>query len=162
MSSDLEVKIVELPPMRVASARGFGPSPEPLAFEKMLAWARAHNLLDGPEKPRFFGFNNPSPSTGSPNYGYEVWMTVGPHAEGEQGGDGISIKEVSAGLYAVRRAAGSPFEIFPRAWQELVTWVEQSPYEMDCQHECLEEQLNVLENPQENEMAFDLYLPVKK
>jgi hypothetical protein len=80
--SELQVRIVQLEPMRVASALGYGESPEPQAWEKILAFAEAKGL--DPGEARFFGFNNPSPSPGSPNYGYEQWMTVGPDVEGEE------------------------------------------------------------------------------
>ena len=59
-----EIRIVTLPRMRVACVNGFGESPEGQAFDKMLAWAKTHNLLDKPYRP--FGYNNPDPSTGSP------------------------------------------------------------------------------------------------
>jgi DNA gyrase inhibitor GyrI len=65
--SDMNVRIVNLPPMRVVSINGFGEGPEGIAFDKMKAWAQAHNLLEEPH--RLFGYNNPNPSPGSPNYG---------------------------------------------------------------------------------------------
>jgi hypothetical protein len=37
--SELEIRIVELEPMRVASVYGFGESPELQAWEKLIAWA---------------------------------------------------------------------------------------------------------------------------
>jgi hypothetical protein len=40
------VRIVRLAPMRVASAYGFGASPEELAWGTLLEWARASGLLD--------------------------------------------------------------------------------------------------------------------
>ena len=45
---DMDVRIVNLPPMRVACINGFGEGPEGVAFEKMKAWAQAHNLLEEP------------------------------------------------------------------------------------------------------------------
>ncbi|NNK92581.1 MAG: MerR family transcriptional regulator, partial [Acidimicrobiia bacterium] len=68
-----DVRIVELEAMRVAAALGFGPEPESEAWGKLMTWARATNHLDGTQ--RYFGFNNPNPMPGSPNYGYEQWMT---------------------------------------------------------------------------------------
>ena len=44
--SKLEVRIVTLEPMRVASAYGFGPSPEEIAWEKMLAFAKKKGFGD--------------------------------------------------------------------------------------------------------------------
>ena len=68
------VQIVTLEPMRVASAWAFGPNPEEMAWQKLVAWAESHDLLSTGH--RVFGFNNPNPSVGSPNYGYEYWLTV--------------------------------------------------------------------------------------
>jgi hypothetical protein len=70
------MQIVKLEPLRVASAWAFGPQPEGAAWEILQTWAQARGLLhDG---ARIFGFNNPSPAPGSPNYGYEYWLEVGP------------------------------------------------------------------------------------
>ena len=81
----LDVRLVTLAPMRVASFYGFGPSPELVAWEKLMAWSRPKNLLDGPALARIFGFNNPNPSAGSPNYGYEFWIEVDPQRKFEDG-----------------------------------------------------------------------------
>ncbi len=61
---ELDVRIEELPPMRVASALAYGPSPEGKSWEKLKEWAIRKNLPL--EKVRSFGFDNPSPSPGSP------------------------------------------------------------------------------------------------
>ena len=151
--SDLEVRIVHMEPMRVASAHGFGTSPEPEAWSKILAFAESKGLDRG--AARFFGFNNPSPSPGSPNYGYEQWMTVGPEVgpEGE-----VIIKEIPARTYAVTRCEG--LSHIGEDWQQLVLWFEDSPYKMPPHwHECLEELLTPPDAPYE-EYVFDLYLPI--
>jgi effector-binding domain-containing protein len=151
--SDLEVKIVQLEPMRVAVAHGFGESPEPIAWEKILAFAQVKGI--DPASARFFGFNNPNPSPGSPNYGYEQWMTVGPDVEAE--GD-IVVKEVPARRYATTQFKG--LENIGRVWQELVLWFEDSPYDKPAPWcECLEELLTPPDVPLE-EYVFNLYLPI--
>ena len=76
-----DFRIVQLEPLRVASAHGFGEGPETLAWDKLTAWARERGLWQDGTSRRFFGFNNPDPSPGSPNYGYETWMTVGSEVE---------------------------------------------------------------------------------
>ena len=63
--SDLKVRIVQMEPMRVASAHGFGTNPEEQAWNKILAFAKDKGI--DTEEARFFGFNNPNPSPGSPN-----------------------------------------------------------------------------------------------
>jgi DNA gyrase inhibitor GyrI len=153
MVNELEVRIVELNPMRVASTLGFGTNPEEQASEKIQAYAEKHQLLHSVPPPRIFGFDNPEPTTGSPNYGYEVWMTVGPEANPEEG---IEIKEIPAGLYAVTRFKG--LQHIGKTWQRLLAWQQQSPYALGS-HQCLEELLTPQGIPYE-EYIFDLYLPV--
>ena len=151
--SELEVRIVDREPMRVASVLGFGESPEPLASDKMLAFMESKGLSF--EDVQWFGFNNPNPSPGSPNYGYEVWITVGPEIEGE--GE-VTIKEIPARRYAVTGFTG--LENIGRVWRELVLWFEDSPYRKPPHwHECLEHLLVHPGTPYDD-YAFDLYLPI--
>ena len=79
--SEPDVRIVNLEPMRVASFHAYGDSPENEAGKKLIAWAKPKGLLDDPEKHRVFGFDNPSPTPGSPNYGYEFWIVIDPDQE---------------------------------------------------------------------------------
>lgn len=151
--SELQVRIVSMDPMRVARAIGFGASPEELAGAKMLAFMASRGLRF--EDVRWFGFNNPSPSPGSPNYGYEVWVTVGPDVQAE--GD-VTIKEIPARRYAVARCEG--LSHIGEVWRRLVLWFEASPYRRPAHwHQCLE---NLLTPPAVSyeEYVFDLYLPI--
>jgi DNA gyrase inhibitor GyrI len=152
--SKLDVRIVNLEPVRMASAYGFGASPEELAHKKMLAFLKSRGLMEGyGTEHRHFGFNNPNPSAGSPNYGYEIWTEIGPQVEPE--GD-IRIVDFCGGLYAVTRFEN--LENIGRVWQELVRWRESSKYKPG-HHQWLEN----LHNPLEADPAkyiFDLYLPI--
>ena len=154
--SDLDVRIVKLPPMRVVCVNGFGDGPEELAFEKMRAWAAAHNLPAGPH--RLFGYNNPDPSPGSPNYGYDVWLTV----DGSVQADGEArIIDFPGGLYAVTRVeVKSPWDDIPSTWQKLVKWMESSKYHHG-HHQWLEEHIGPLDETV-NAIPFtlDLHLPI--
>ena len=154
--TDLEVRIVKLPPMRVACVNGFGAEPESLAFDKMKAWAEANQLLNKPH--RLFGYNNPNPSPGSPNYGYDVWITVDETVKVE--GEARPI-EFPGGLYTVTRLeVKSPGNEIPEAWQKLVKWMENSKYRHG-RHQWLEEHIGPL-NESVNSLPFtlDLYLPI--
>jgi DNA gyrase inhibitor GyrI len=155
--SEQEIRIVHLEPFRAASAHAYGAQPEIEALEKLKSWARAKGYLDHPEKQRIFGFNNPNPSPGTPNYGYEVWMTVGAQekAEGE-----IRMIDFPGGLYAVLLwdGLGDPNESIPAAWTELVKWREGSPYQ-SAGHQWLEEHLPPGEGSQAP-FTLDLYLPI--
>jgi DNA gyrase inhibitor GyrI len=148
---EIDVRIVRLPRLRVASAHGFGPSPEEVAWDKLMTWAREKRLLDRKDV-RFFGFNNPNPSPGSPNYGYEQWMTI--EADIEASGD-IKIKDFEGGLYAVTRCK---LPSIGENWQALARWCDTSPYE-HAHHQWLEEGLSPYPTPFED-VVMDIYLPI--
>jgi AraC family transcriptional regulator len=156
--SEIEVRIVQLPAMRVACVNGFGDGPEGQAFEKMKQWAAAHNLLD--QQYRLFGYNNPDPTPGSPNYGYDVWLTVDKsiQADGE-----VRILEFPGGLYAVTRVdVKNPGDDIPATWQKLVKWMEASKYRHG-RHQWLEEHIGPLgEMGGEQPFTLDLHLPISE
>jgi len=154
--SEIDVHIVNLPPMRVACLNGFGEGPEGLAFDKMKAWAQAHNLLGKPH--RLFGYNNPDPSPGSPNYGYDVWITVD---ESVQADDEAHIIKFPGGLYAVTRMeVNNASDDIPATWQRLVKWMEGSKYRHG-RHQWLEEHIGPLgEMGCEQSFTLDLHLPI--
>jgi DNA gyrase inhibitor GyrI len=154
----LDVRIITLPPMRVACINGFGESPEGQAFDKMKAWAKAHDLLGKPY--RLFGYNNPDPTPGSPNYGYDVWLTldVSIMDDGE-----AHIVEFPGGLYAVTRCeVKNPWEDIPGTWQKLVRWMEASQYHHG-RHQWLEEHIGPLEEMgSDQSFTLDLHLPISE
>lgn len=131
-----KVEIVTLPSMRVASAWGYGAGPEEAAWATLEAWAKKLGLLAAPGA-RVFGFNNPSPSVGSPNYGYEFMVTVGPEMTP---GPEIRIAELKGGRYAMMPACveTTPGEDIPDAWRRLDQWVAEHGYRMG-HHQWLEE-----------------------
>ena len=154
--SNLDVRIVKLPPMRVACVNGFGDGPEGMAFDKIKAWAEAHNLIGG--EYRLFGYNNPDPSPGSPNYGYDVWITVD---ESVQADGEARIIDFPGGLYAVTRIeVKNPMDDIPGTWQKLVKWMETSKYHHG-KHQWLEEHIGPLdEMGGEEPFTLDLHLPI--
>ncbi len=154
--SNIDVQIVKLPLMRVACVNGFGESPEEMAFDKMKAWAMAHNLLG--KSYRLFGYNNPDPSPGSPNYGYDVWITVDESAQADKE---ARILEFPGGLYAVTRLqVNDPGCDIPSTWQKLVKWMENSKYRHG-RHQWLEEHIGPLDEVM-NALPFtlNLHLPI--
>jgi DNA gyrase inhibitor GyrI len=161
--SELDVRIVRLEPMRVASVWGFGQSPEEEAWGKLEAWAGPKGLFDDPEKHPIFGFNNPSPSAGSPNYGYEVWIKVGPDVEPE--GE-VRIIEFLGGLYAVTRCEvpEGPTDVIGETWRKLATWREDSKYKHGA-HQWLEKSVLISQWDIPMDLpgiawVMDLYLPI--
>jgi DNA gyrase inhibitor GyrI len=149
--SELNVRIVELEPMRVISTYGFGAEPENMAWSKLRAWLEQTGRMELVKTQRFFGFNNPSPAAGSPNYGYEQWMTIGPDV---QPGGEARLHSFAGGLYAVTR---TPLREITPTWQRLVLWREGSKYR-PAHHQWLEESLTPFA-PFE-QVAMDIYLPI--
>lgn len=154
----LDVYIVQLEPMCVASFHAFGPSPEQEAWKKLQDWAKPRGYLDQPEAHRVFGFNNPDPSEGSPNYGYEFWMVMGPDLQPEPG---VEVKEFAGGLYAVTRCVvtGEHYEVIGETWHGLVAWRQNSRYEY-AHHQWLEEHPFIGKIP--GGFTLDLFMPVKE
>jgi effector-binding domain-containing protein len=151
----LDVRIVTLPPMRVISAYGYGPNPEDVAGKKMGDFLKSKGMLqDFGTKYQSYGFNNPDPSSASPNYGYEIWATLPADVEPE--GD-LRVVTFPGGKYAVTRFEN--LENIGRVWKELVNWREDSTYKSAC-HQWLEHLLNPREQDT-NKFIFDLYLPIK-
>ena len=154
---EFKTKIVELSPMCVASFHAYGDSPENDAKEKLIAWAEPKGLLENPRNHRIFGFNNPDPSPGSPNYGYEFWITVGPEKRPKTE---VKIKDFPGGLYAVSRCeVKDPWRDIPYTWKQLAIWRENSRYE-EAHHQYLEENIGPLVTS--NEFILDLYLPISE
>ena len=153
----LEVRIVTLPPMRVACINGFGAGPEGQAISKLKAWAKTHVQLNKPY--RLFGYNNPDPTPGSPNYGYDVWITVDKSVEA----DGEArIMAFPGGLYAITRCeVKDPGVDIPATWQKLFKWMEASQYHYG-RNQWLEEHIGLLEEMGgDHPFTLDLHLPIE-
>ena len=153
--SELQVKIVTMPPGRFLSAYGFGASPEGSAAEKMKNFLQAKGLWEsyGDAIPHY-GFNNPNPTSGSPNYGYEIWAGVPEQIEPQAD---LKVVLFPGGRYAVTRFEN--LENIGRVWKDLVHWRENSSY-LPAHHQWLEHLLN----PRETDPSrydFELFLPVR-
>lgn len=160
---EFEVRIERLEPMQVASARVISETPENDSWEKMRAWAEPKGLLEDLEKHPVFGFNNPNPSPGQKEYGYEFWIRVEPGVAPE---GGITIEEFKGGLYAVttcrlKEELESEFfqkEGYLESWKKLVDWVDSSKYRQG-KHQCLERAHDP--NASAEDLILDLYCPIE-
>jgi DNA gyrase inhibitor GyrI len=151
---ELDVKVIRLEPVRVICFNGFGEGPEQIALEKLHAWAKAHEV-----KGRVFGYNNPNPAAGSPNYGYDAWIVVDESVEAE--GE-ARIINFPGGLYAVTRCpVTKPWEDIPGTWQKLVLWRENSRYG-SAAHQWLEEHIDPENAAGGENFTLDLFLPIKE
>jgi DNA gyrase inhibitor GyrI/DNA-binding HxlR family transcriptional regulator len=161
---ELEVKIVRLAPMRVASVRAISKTPEHDAWEKMRAWAEPKGLLGDIEKHPVFGFNNPDPSPGQKEYGYEFWIRVEADIEPE---GAVEMKEVEGGLYAVtvcklKEEVESEFfrkEGYLESYKKLADWVKSSKYGFGKRR-----WLEKAHDPgaSEEELVLDIYCPIEE
>lgn len=149
--SELEVRIVRLEAMRVASVYAYSATPEHDAWGKLEAWAGPKGLLDDPEGHPTFGFDNPDPSPDSPRYGYEFWIKVGPEIEPQ--GD-VRIQGFYGGLYAVTRCK---LANIGETWGQLHKWVEDRVYK-SAYHRALEKAQNP--GASDDELILDLYYPI--
>ncbi len=155
---EIEVKVVRLDPMHVAAAYGFGERPEDQAWQQVGQFVKQAGLENDGQRHRYFGFNNPSPTPGSPNYGYEQWITLAPETETI---GAIKIKEFDGGLYAITPCKLSRIG---ETWQQLAAWLEKSTYRLG-KHQWLEECLqpslekSAPEVGEEN-IEMVLYMPI--
>jgi DNA gyrase inhibitor GyrI len=154
---ELDVRVSALEPMCVANFHAFGPSPELDAAAKLVDWAKPKGYLDDHEYHRIFGFNNPNPSAGSPNYGYEFWIQI--DSETEVGED-VGVKEFEGGLYAITRCHG--IETITATWMKLAEWVENnSKYRFGTQ-EMLEEHVGPFPFEVTEDFTLDLYCSIQE
>lgn len=164
-AQDIVVEIVELPAMRVASVRVISKSPETDAWTILGKWAGERGLLDDLDAHPVFGFNNPDPSPGNPEYGYEFWIRVGPDVESDET---VEVKEFEGGLYAMTTCnlmqdMQSDFfkeHGFLQSWKLLAEWVaHSSEYRMD-KRVCLERAHDP--NAPPSDLILDLLTPIRK
>ena len=140
--------------MRVAWVRAVGPSPEQEAWTRLSAWARSAGLLDDPVAHPVFGFNNPPPVSGTPEYGYEFWVAIDPAT---QPPEGIGVREFEGGLYAVTSCRVAPE--LPQSWKALLRWVHKSQHTWRRTSHELERVVNPLAPPEET--VLDLCVPLE-
>jgi DNA gyrase inhibitor GyrI len=153
--NQLQVRIVRLEPFRVVAFHAYGPSPELAAWARLWEWAGSRGTLPGASGHRVFGFNNPDPSPGSPNYGYEFWLELGADDVVD---DSSEAKLFAGGWYAVTRCTGAAN--ITDTWARLCAWVDEENRERGSQ-QWLEEQVPPLSQAvDEAGLTLDLYYPL--
>jgi len=158
MTSELDVRYVDLPDMTVASALGFGKEPEYEAAKLLNAFTRKLGFTPGSPGHPSYGFNNPNPSPGSENYGYELWCRVDPGTKAEPP---IKIKQIPAACYAVTRCDGLPN--IGKVWKQFSAWfADHHDNTPPCTVQCWLEHLLTPDEPDERKWVFDLYIAVGK
>jgi len=154
---NLDVRIVRLEPMRVACAHVIGEEPEHDAWVKLHEWAEPRGLLNDIEKHPAFGFNNPNPTEGNNEYGYELWIRVDPGTDSE---GNIVVRDFPGGLFAVTtcKLMNDQNGNVPEVWMKLYEWVKASEYEWR-KTQALEKPHDVVSS--DEDLFLDLYLPIE-
>jgi len=154
------VRIVKLPPMTVAAYCAVSSTPE-ADCAKVFDPFVLENGLHTKSGFRSFGFNNPDPTEGSQEYGYETWVTI---PEDFNVPALFAKKHFGGGLYASISATLN--EIGER-WTRLYNWCENSEkYTVDSSIQWLEElsmdyEEFISEQTSDGEKQLDLLMPIK-
>ena len=109
--------------------------------------------MDEKSGTKIFGFNNPNPTPGKEEYGYEVWITV--NGMDDTGDDRIKIKKFAGGKYAL---LSTNVKEVGDAWKKFGEWVKESEYDYGT-HQWLEEMVSF--NETEEDIGLTLYMPIK-
>ncbi len=152
------MRIEALKPMRVARFRAVGKEPEHVATGYLKRWLMDRRVPN-PRAVRIFGFDvDVSPAEKKKQFrGYEVWATV---PGGVRPGQGVRIRDVPGGLYAVLRVTDAlvdPYARIPAGWQRLSEWVQGNPSVHLTEGLCLEEHVQG-----RGTMHLDLFVPVAR
>ena len=131
----MKIEVKEVPAAKAARFHAFSSSPEEEAWKAMEAWAKPKGYLEEGSPATIYGYNNPNPSAGSPNYGYEFIVIADDLSEAPQ------IIDFPGGKYAVAPSGISVGVDDPAklgdAWNALVKSVQQAGY-AHGQHQWLE------------------------
>ncbi|MFW9809520.1 MAG: effector binding domain-containing protein [Candidatus Thorarchaeota archaeon] len=164
MTKEIQVEIRQLDPMTVASVQVISKTPEEDAWKKLVAFAEPRGLLKDQKKNPIFGFNNPDPTKGQEEYGYEFWIRIDSDMKLDEG---VTKKKFSGGLYAVKRCnltkeATSEFTQehgVSESWFRLTEWLKSSEYKQGS-HQWLEKSVNP--NKPDEDLLLDLHMPIEK
>lgn len=122
----LPVKVVELPPLRVAFLRHIGdPKKAVGTWLRLLTWARTQRLLG--EHALLAGLNHDGSDTAQDHLRYDAAITVPPHFQPDPA-SGISVRELSGGLTVQHSFHGSTQALEER-WDFLTEeWLPRSEW----------------------------------
>ena len=154
---DIDVRVVQLPPMRVVAVRAVSAQPERDAWARLKPWAEARGWLRDPTAHPVYGFNNPAPLPGWTAYGYELWIGAAPDTAPEEN---FEVKDFAGGCYAVThcKLLGDPHGRVQDVWRALWESVQNGRYRWRYDQE-LERPVDPCARPED--MVLELYLPVE-
>ena len=147
------VMIVKIDPIRVAVCNRISKSPEKDSYEVLRAWSEPKGLLKDPVKYPLFGRNNPNPSPGKKEYGYDFMLAI--PADMKIDGE-MKEGEIPGGTYAVVR---THFELITDMWIWLYNWTKEKGYKPTGN--AYEEHILGVDIEQPMNMLFDLWLQLE-
>lgn len=151
---ELEVQFIRLQPMRVVSFQAISESPENEAWAKLREWAEPKGYFDDLEKNPIYGFNNPNPSPGKKEYGYEFWLVVNPDFKSDE----VEVKDVPESFNVVTRCnVEDPARDITEAWKKILEWIKK--HKIKFAGRCGIEKVIVPSHSGEG-FILDIYIPV--
>ena len=151
---ELEVQFIRLQPMRVVSFQAISESPENEAWAKLREWAEPKGYFDDLEKNPIYGFNNPDPSPGKKEYGYEFWLVVDPDFKSDE----VEVKDVPESFNVVTRCnVEDPARDITEAWKKILEWIKK--HKIKFAGRCGIEKVIVPSHSGEG-FILDIYIPV--
>ncbi len=151
-----EVRLVVLEPMRVAWFRAKGKEPEHVAIAYLQRWLLAQRLRHS-EAVRIFGFDV-EVSGAEQKRGFRAYEAWAPVPANVRPNDGVGIRHVPGGLFAVLRvrdALVDPYARIPVGWKRLSGWIQRSRQYRLTEGPCLEEHVAM-----GGAVHLDLFVPV--
>ncbi|MCK5045797.1 MAG: effector binding domain-containing protein [Candidatus Heimdallarchaeota archaeon] len=151
---ELEVQFIRLQPMRVVSFQAISESPENEAWAKLREWAEPKGYFDDLDKNPIYGFNNPNPSPGKKEYGYEFWLVVNPDFKSDE----VEVKDVPESFNVVTRCnVEDPVRDITEAWKKILEWIKK--HKIKFAGRCGIEKVIVPSHSGEG-FILDIYIPV--
>ncbi|WP_018152438.1 AraC family transcriptional regulator [Leeia oryzae] len=154
----MDVKLVTLPPTRVATLRKIGPYGQAINDfwrETFVPWLQAHDLLDSPKYG--IGYDDPS-VTPAEKCRYDAAVVI---ADDMAVSAPATVQILPGGRYAVRRFEGKIPDIFI-AWKEIMgIWLPQSGLTLD-DRPCFEYfDASSRHDPETGIFSCDICIPVR-
>lgn len=153
---ELDVQFIRLLPMRVVSFHAVSETPENDAYKKLREWAEPKGYFDDLDKNPIYGFNNPDPSPGKKEYGYEFWLVV----DSEFKSDEVTVKDIPESFNVVTRCiAENPEKDIVEAWKKILQWIKK--HKIKFAGRCGIEKVIVPSHSGEG-FILDIYIPVEE
>jgi len=154
--NELDVQFIRLLPMRVVSFHAVSETPENDAWKKLREWAEPKEYFDDLDKNPIYGFNNPDPSPGKKEYGYEFWLVV----DSDFTSDEVTVKDVPESFNVVTRCnVEDPARDIGEAWKKILQWIKKHKIKMAGR--CGIEKVIVPSHSGEG-FILDIYIPVEE